>query len=626
METARPGPDQDASVVSRGGAVRQLRSLIAAIWTNGNRRSLLLLMAGMVAVVIATAFVQVQLNAWNRPFYDAIASKNVAAFLNQLFVFALIVSVLLALNVSQGWLNQMIRLRLRDWLTNDLIAQWLQQRREFRVTRIGDIGANPDQRIHQDGQHLTDLSTDLGVGLFQSSLLLVSFVGVLWVLSAGVVLTIAGRTLTIPGYMVWAALLYAATGSWLSWRVGRPLVTLNTNRYAREAAFRAALVRTHERAHCVALYGKERDEQRYLLANLTAALAVTRQIIGASTRLTWITSGYGWVAIVVPILVASPGYFGGGLSFGELMMVVGAFSQVQQSLRWFVDNVGAIADWRATLARVIGFRDALLALDRLEDRGNRIEFAEDPTGHLRLEALHVMTPAGPAYLAEGDVEVKPGEHVLIVGKPASGKTTLFLAIAGLSPWGTGRIFLPQTGGMAFLSQRPYVPPGSLREALGAPALGSDADPDLMTALRRVELGHLVQSLDRVARWDDELTVVEQHRLAVARILLTKPQWVISDDALEVLDDGSSEGILSIFQQELSGTAVLSFGRRRSLDHFYSRVVTLVGPSERPAADAEHAAAAVRDVGRPRVRVEQRDGTRRAPETSPLPAIPQLGDR
>lgn len=437
--THRPTGFFQEATISRGRAVSQLHSLGVALMSSASRRSILFLMVGISVVVGATAIGQVRLNAWNKPFYDAVAQKDVASFLIQLLTFAVIVSVLLMLNVSQGWLQQMIRLKLREWLTQDLLAHWLQQKREFRVTRIGDLGSNPDQRIHQDGQHLTDLSTDLGIGLLQSSLLLGFFIGILWMLSTGILLTVAGHRFAIPGYMVWAALLYAATGSWVSWQVGHPLVALNATRYAQEAEFRAALAHTHEAAHCVALYGKEQDEQRHLLAHLTEVLAATRQITVASFWLSWVTAGYGWAALVVPILVASPGYFGGNLSFGELMMVVGAFQQVQQALRWFVDNVGTIADWRATLLRVTSFRDALTHLEGWEKGGDRIEFAEDPTGRLRFENLSINTPVGPSRLVEGDVEVKPGEHVLVVGKPASGKTTLFLAIAGLSPWGTGRI-------------------------------------------------------------------------------------------------------------------------------------------------------------------------------------------
>lgn len=566
----------------------QFRAFIHALWSGEHRTPILLLALGMAAVICATALGQVRLNAWNQPFYDAVARKDVTGFLDQLLVFGVIVSVLLVLNVAQGWLQQMIVLKLRQWLTRDLIAQWLEDKRALRITRIGDIGANPDQRIHQDGQHLTELSAGLGIGLFQSSLLLASFVGVLWVLSSGIVLVVNGTAYSVPGYMVWCALLYAATGSWLSWRIGRPLVSLNAERYAREAEFRSTLVRTHEHAEGIALSGYEQEESEHLLANFAAVVEIARRIIRANVRLTWVTASYGWLALVVPIVVASPGYFGGKLSFGELMVVVGAFYQVQQALRWFVDNAALIADWRATLFRVMSFRNALFALDRFEEGGNRIELAANPDGQLRLENLKVMTPAGAAYIAEGDVAVKPGERVLIVGEPGGGKTTLFLAIAGLSASGSGRILLPAATSIAFLSQRPYVPPGSLRDALRLSVPGDETDAARAAALARVGLGHLAQALDRVERWDTELTTGEQHRLACARLLLGKPQWVISDNALDLLDEDFSETILSIFDRELAGAAVLSLAPRKSASGFYGRVLNLIGP-ERLAPSTQVAA-------------------------------------
>jgi putative ATP-binding cassette transporter len=523
----------------------------------------------------------VRLNAWNRPFYDAIERRDVSSFLEQLLVFGTIVAALLVLNVTQTWLHQTIRLAFRAWLTRDLIGNWLQDKREFRITRSGDIGANPDQRIHQDGQHLTDLSTDLGVGLFQSSLLLVSFVGVLWVLSRGVVLPINGQDYAIPGYMVWCALLYAATGSWLSWRVGRPLVSLNATHYAREAEFRAALVRSHEHADGIMVYGYEPEVTLRLDTYFAAVLEIVGRVILANVRLTWVTGGYGWLALVVPIVVASPGYFSGKLSFGELMVVVGAFYQVQQALRWFVDNAGTIADWRATLFRVMSFRHALLALDQMEEAGQRIELAPDPAGHVRFEGLAVMTAAGPAHLSEGDVEVKPGERVLVTGTPGSGKTALFLALRGLATSGSGRILLPPAASMAFLSQRPYVPSGSLRDALAVSEVDDETDVARVAALKRVGLGHLSEALDRVERWDRELTLGEQFRLDCARLLLAKPKWVISDIALDLLDEDYSETILSMFDQELAGTSVLSFAPHPSPSGFYTRLLHLLGP-EPPA--------------------------------------------
>jgi vitamin B12/bleomycin/antimicrobial peptide transport system ATP-binding/permease protein len=558
------------------------RALARAFWKSPSRTPVALLGLGIVAVIVATAFGQVRLNAWNQPFYDAVERKDVSEFLRQLLVFGAIVSCLLVLNVAQSWLLQTMQLRLREWITRDLIAEWLKDKRAFKIAKVADVGANPDQRIHQDGEHLTTLSADLGIGLFQSGLLLASFTGVLWMLSSGVVLALGGQRFVIPGYMVWCALLYSAIGSWLSWRVGRPLVTLNSNRYAREADLRSGLVQTYEHVDGVALYGREKDEKERLEGLLASVLASVREIIRASARLTWVTAGYGWLALVVPIIVASPGYFGGELSFGRLMMVVGAFYQVQQALRWFVDHVGAIADWRATLLRVMTFRDGLLELDREDPAGERIERALDPEGHLRLEQLTVMTPGGPAHPAEGDIDIKPGERVLIIGEPGAGKTGLFLAIAGLSTEGTGRIFVPPPETMVFLSQRPYVARGSLRDALTLSTQSQETDADLSQILTRVGLGHLSPSLERVARWDHELTIGDLHRLSYARLLLIKPEWVISDDGLDLLigedsQEGPPEGILSIFQQELAGAAVVSFATRSTGGDFYGRQLHLVGP-------------------------------------------------
>jgi vitamin B12/bleomycin/antimicrobial peptide transport system ATP-binding/permease protein len=312
-----------------------------------------------ILVVCATAAAQVGLNAWNRPFYEAISARNSVAFLYQLLVFAAIAGALLVLNVAQAWLREMIKLRSREWLTRDLFAEWLKPGAPIRLAGAGEIGVNPDQRIHEDARRLTELSADLGIGLLQASLLLLSFLGVLWTASGALELSISGVSLAIPGYMVWCALLYAASGSWLTWRVGRPLVCMNSRRYQRESEFRFALFQVNQHIQGLAsLRGGEREKGRLGLG-LEKVVAIVRDIVGATARLTWVTAGYGWVSIVAPIVIASPAYFNSELSFGELMVVVGAFYQVNQSLRWFVDNFAVLAEWRAALFRVVKFREVL---------------------------------------------------------------------------------------------------------------------------------------------------------------------------------------------------------------------------------------------------------------------------
>ena len=554
----------------------QLSLLFRAFWNSPERNKVVLLVAGVVVVIGLTAFGQVRLNAWNRPFYDALARKDFPEFLTQVMAFGVIAGLLLVLNVVQAWLNQAIKVKLRESLVRDLFDEWLKPRRAFRLGTAGEIGANPDQRIHEDARHLTELLTDLGLGLLQSSLLLGSFIGVLWIVSENVVFHWKGHPFTVPGYMVWCAIFYAGTASWVSWLVGRPLIRLNAERYAREADLRFALVRLNEHTDSVALYGGEQDENHRLQHALRRVIAAMWRIVNASTRLTCVTAGYGWFTIIAPILVAVPGYFSGGLSFGTLMMVVGAFMQVQGALRWFIDNFGTIADWRATLLRIATFRETLLTMDALGASAPRIKFVAEKRSNVAFENLQVATPTGCTMLSEEHVEIAPGDRVLIVGEPGAGKTLLFQAIAGLWPWGSGKVALPASNGVTFVPRQPYVPLGTLRAALAYPSPENTyKDEELVVVLSQVGLEHLSSSLNRDARWDKELADEEQQRLALARILLHKPRWVVIDEALDALDDDSRNRVMALFTTGLHQAAIVNIGRPETKRHYFKRVLHLV---------------------------------------------------
>jgi vitamin B12/bleomycin/antimicrobial peptide transport system ATP-binding/permease protein len=378
-----------AALRSGGGFLSQVGGMIAALCGSQQRNTIVYLALALIAVVGATAYAQVRLNSWNEPFYDALAHKNVSGFVQQLAVFAELAGVLLALNVAQTWLNQKSKLVLRESLVGDLLAEWLSPARALRLSQSGDIGANPDQRIQEDARRLTELTTDLAIGLLQSTLLLLSFIGVLWVLSDKMVLAMAGYPFIPQGYMVWCALIYAGLASFVSWRVGRPLIWLNAERYAREADFRFALVRANEEVEGVTLCGGEADERVRLEGVFRAVVDVAERLVRVMTGLTWATAGYGWFTIVAPILVAAPAYFNSAMTFGQLMMLVGAFTQVQQSLRWFVDNFPSIADWRATLLRVASFRNTLSTMDGLGRNAGQIELAESDDGCIRMDDLEI---------------------------------------------------------------------------------------------------------------------------------------------------------------------------------------------------------------------------------------------
>jgi putative ATP-binding cassette transporter len=561
-----------------------VRPLLAMMWraflASSQFAALSMLGGAIVLVVGATAYGQIRLNAWNKPFYDALARKDLDAFIKQLLVFLVIAAALLALNVAQNWLNQMMKLKLREGLLRDLLDQWLAPGRAFRLAGEGEIGVNPDQRIHEDARHLTELSTDLGIGLLQASLLLISFVGVLWYLSRGVTFAFRGATFSIPGYMVWCALLYASIGSGLSWRVGRSLIPLNAERYAREADLRFALVRVNEHTDSIALYGGEADEKQHLGREVDKVLAVMRRLVTGLTRLTWITAGYGWLAIVAPILVASPGYFGGDLTLGGLMVAAGAFTQVQQSLRWFVDNFNTIADWLATLRRVGSFRLALVEMGEGVGGAGEIERHATNGAWITFDDLSITSPNASAALAETHAEIGAGERVLVTGASRLGLTLLFRAVAGLWSSGGGRIGLPASEGVMFLPQRPYLQPGALRETLSYPsAAGSFHDHDLIAACESVGLARLSSELDRETNWDNELTSDEAQRVAFARLLLHKPRWVCVDRALDALSDPDRKRVVRIFDHELAGAAIVTFGDVDMCGGFSTRALHLIGAPE-----------------------------------------------
>lgn len=560
---------------SRESLASQLKSLLELFRHSPERTKLTGLVAGLVVVVGATAAAQIGLNRWTREFYDALSRKDVAAFVVQLEIFAALAGVLLILNVGQMWLNLTAKMKLREGLTRDLVEQWLNSKRAFLIAGAGKIGVNPDQRIHEDARHLADLSTDLGVGLFQAMLLLVCFVGVLWFLSSGVVFSIDGRSFSVPGYMVWCAFLLAGVASLAGWRAGRPLVALNAERYARESNLRFALVHANQHSEGISVYRGEAGERNRLLQELGRLLVILRGIVGATTGLTWITAGYGWFLIVAPVIVASPAYFAGNLSLGGLLMAVGAFDQVQQSLRWFVDNVGAIADWRATLFRVGGFRQALQEMDQLGQHASRIELVESADGNLHFDDLRVISPSGCAILNKPRTEITAREHVLIVGSPGVGKTSLFRAIAGLWPWGSGQIGLPSTDGVMFMPKRPYIPDGTLRDVLAYPEAPKNfTTQEFLAVLTRIGLGHLAPLLDRAARWDTDLTGPEQQALAFARLLLHKPSWVFVDEAIDALSPAARRAVFDIFKHELATAGLVCISGSQADEAFFTRILFL----------------------------------------------------
>jgi putative ATP-binding cassette transporter len=568
--------ESNSEEIANSRLLPQLGMMVRALWTAPVRNKLLYLSGALFVVIAATAYGQIRLNTWNQPFYDALSHHDFAQFLLQLGVFGLIAGALLVLNVGQRWLTETLKLRLRQGLARDLIQNWMQPGRAFRLASSGAIGVNPDQRMHEDARHLTELSADLGVGLLQSSILLVSFVEVLWSLSNNFAFHLGGRQIAIPGYMVWAAILYSGSASLVSYWVGRTLVDRNAERYAREADMRFSLVRVNEHIDAIALSAGEADEERRIEIDLAGVLAATGRLVTGLTNLTWVTAGYGWFTLVAPILVAAPLYFAGNISFGGLMLASGAFNQVQSSLRWFVDNFSTIADWRATLLRVASFRRAVIDTDVLHDVESRIAFVAGDPGKISIDDLEICSPAGATMLQERNIEIRAGEKVLIVGESGTGKTLLFRTLAGLWPWGAGQISHPRGEELLYMPRTPYLPPGTLREVLAYPSATAAFDAAAYAkALARLKLDRLVPLLDVSRRWDHELSEDEQQTLAFARVVLHAPPWILIDEVLDALEDDARQAVLDIFAEDLKHTGVIHIGRSDAHDHLFSRVLHLV---------------------------------------------------
>lgn len=544
----------------------QLKMMGSAFWTSPVRGRLIFLMAALLTVILVTAYGQVRLNQWNAPFYNALERRDLAAFLSELKVFVVIAGTLLLLNVFQTWLNQTTALNMREGLAKDMVDQWFKPGRAARLAGFGAIAVNPDQRLHDDVRNLAESSTALAIGLVNATIILVSFIGVLWGLSAGFAIEIGGKMVEIPGYMVWAALIYAGSASFLSNLVGYRLVPLNAERYSKEAELRFSLMRASENVTAITLARGEKNERHRIGEDINAVLAVIRGLAMALTHLTWVSSGYGWLAVVAPILIAAPVYFSGNLSFGGLMMAVGAFNQVNVALRWYIDNFGPIASWKANLQRVSVFRNALIQMDSVERHGNAIEIERTTTGPVRLTSVEISPEAGGLDLSrvfrlrEAPVEINVGDRLIVNGDQGVNRRLFFAALADLWPWGRGTITMPPREESLFIAQHGYLPAAPLREILCYPRSPQKfQEQEFLDAMEKCGLSHIIPRMGDHVRWDKTFDSDEQACVRVANALMLKPRWLFIDDLLEGLETETVDRLTAVLAG-MTDTAIVYIGR------------------------------------------------------------------
>jgi putative ATP-binding cassette transporter len=564
--------------------------MIRPYWFSEDRwpaRGLLLV---VVALTLGMVYLSVLLNQWNNDFFSALQERNATAFRRQLVQVAWLVGVFIVFAVYQLYLNQMLEIRWRRWLTERYLGAWLADRAYYRMQLVAREIDNPDQRIAEDVQLLISHALALFIGGLRAVVSLATFVAILWGLSGTLTVSVGGLSFVLPGYMVWVSVLYALGGTWLTDWIGRPLIRLNFDRQRYEADFRFSLVRFRENTEGVALYRGEADEFRGFRELFEAVVRNWWGIMRRQRRLTSFTAGYSQGAWIVPSVVAAPRYFRGELGLGGLMQTVGAFNQVQDALSFFVVSYKEIAAWCSVVERLAGFERTLERV-RIETAIAGVRHADGDDTNLTMKDVDLYLPDGKPLMANVNLSLLRGDSVLLGGPSGSGKSTLFRAIAGIWPFGRGEIRASRKARVLFLPQRPYLPIGTLRSVVSypMPADGVD-DATLREVLDAVGLADMVGRLDEVGHWALKLSPGEQQRIAFARALVQKPDWLFLDEATSAVDEATEARLYRLVRERLAGTTLFSVGHRATLRPFHARRLEVQPAPSGPASIVDVTAA------------------------------------
>jgi putative ATP-binding cassette transporter len=548
------------------------------------------LLLAIVLLNLGAVYMLVLINEWNRVFYDALQNKNAAVFWTQLGRFTYLAFAFIIIAVYRFYLTQLLEMRWRAWMTTHYLQRWLADHAFYQLELARFTGANngglnaantpdnPDQRIQEDINLFTTYSISLSMGLLNAVVTLLSFVGILWSLSGAFAFTLGGTSYSIPGFMVWMAVLYCVVGSVITHYIGRPQIKLNFQQQRVEADFRHHMVRVREYSESIALDKGEAVERAHLDTRFSAVLANYLKLIKAQKNLVWFTNFFGQAAVVFPFIVAAPRFFSGAIQLGELMQISSAFGRVQDSLSWLVDNYSSLAAWRATTDRLTSFEDNISSLvqqGRARTAINVIANNENPLAGadtLAVSGLSLALPTGATLLSGVSLKAGPGESVLVKGPSGSGKSTLFRALAGIWPFSKGQTHVPANA--MFIPQRPYFPDGTLRDALAYPQPAAQySDEALKQALGDALLPKLASRLDDPDAWSQKLSGGEQQRLAIARVLLKKPSWIFADEATSALDEVAEKTLHEILLAQVKAAkgGMVSIAHRPSVAAFHNKL-------------------------------------------------------
>jgi len=540
-----------------------------------------ILLAAVIAIELSIVGLTVLFNSWNNVFYNALQNRDWDAFVTQLIYFCFIAGALVVLAVYQLYLNQWLQIRWRRWMTRAYLDHWMEGANHYRMQLLGDAADNPDQRISEDIAQFIALTLTIGLQLLNACVTLFSFTIILWGLSAAAPLHVFGIRFDIPGYLFWAALIYAGAGTILTHLIGRPLIALNFQQQRYEADFRFNLVRVRENSEQIALLEGEAAERDRLLIRFRNVVANWMAIMSRQKKLVFFTASYAQAAVVFPFIMVSPAYFANVVQLGGLMQSANAFGRVQEALSVFVTVYRQLAEWRAVVERLSGFDQSVATARAVAVTPPVIDVVTGDAPVVSFTDLAVRLPNGVPLATTNDLAIGLGERVLVSGPSGAGKSTLFRALAGVWPFGAGTITLPKDARVMILPQRPYFPIAPLAAAVAYPAESGRFDAGRVAELvAAVGLPALAKRVEDEAHWNRMLSLGEQQRLGIARALLHAPDYLFLDEATASLDEASEAALYRLLEQRLGRATIVSIGHRATLAAFHRRRLTFSREGDR----------------------------------------------
>lgn len=581
--------ETDLQRATRRALLRRFWRSAKEYWTGSARHRAWALAFALGVIVVAQIYVQYRINLWNRYIFDALEQRNASEVLVQAAIFVPLALASIGLAVAIVYARTTNQREWRRWLSLSLVDRWLERGHYYHLNLVSGDHDNPEHRIAEDVRVATEAPIDFGSGLLAAFLSAATFITVLWIVGGDLTFSVGESTVTIPGFLVLAAVIYAVIASGAMVWIGRRYVVASEQKMQSEAEFRYALTRLRENGESIALIGGEEEEKIGLNSALNNVIARWREIMRQYMRTTSVAQTSFLVAPVIPVVLSAPKFLAGTMSLGEVMQAASAFVTVQTAFNWLVDNYPRFADWSASARRVATLLvslDGLTEAEASEGMG-RIRRGETREGvSLELKRVSVMLDNGVEVVSEAEVAIAPGEKVLFVGESGTGKSTLVRAIAGLWPWGEGEICIRRGARIFFMPQRPYIPLGALRRAIIYPhAMHEVDDAKVRETVEAVGLAEHLPRIDEDGPWDQTLSGGEKQRVAFARLLIHAPDIVVMDESTSALDGESQRKLLELVDRLHPGITILSVGHRPELEAFHRRKIVL-----------EHHAGGARIVG------------------------------